>query len=86
MVARQSGIHPKSGFPGFPESANYFDFPQSYSLRTLKVTKFSRFFLFFSVFSSVFVVEINALFPQNILDWGAESANFFAFWMYDLNV
>ena len=59
-------IHPKSGFPGFPESANYFDFPQSYSLRTHKTTKFSLFFIF-SLFFSVFVVEIYALFPQNIL-------------------
>ena len=32
--------------------------------------------------SRKFVVEIDALFPQNILDWGADSANFFAFWMY----
>ena len=31
------GIHPKSGGPGSPDSANYFDFPQSYSLRTRKL-------------------------------------------------
>ena len=30
-------IHPKSGSPGSPDSANYFDFPQSYSLRTRKL-------------------------------------------------
>ena len=34
-------IHPKSGCPGCPDSANYLDFPQSYSLRTRKTTKFS---------------------------------------------
>ena len=56
-------IHPKSGFPGFPESANYFDFPQSYSLRTRKTTKFSLFF-------SVFVVEICTLFLQNFSLFG----------------
>ena len=30
-----------------------------------------------------FGVEIHALFPQNILDWGADSANFSSFWMYE---
>ena len=52
---------------------------------TLFFSVFLYFSLFSSVFSlvfSVFVVEIYALFPQNILDWGADSANFFAFWMY----
>ena len=43
-------LHPKSGFPGCPESANYFDFPQSYSVRTRETIKFSLFSLFFSVF------------------------------------
>ena len=27
-------IHPKSGWPGSPDSANYLNFPQNYSLRT----------------------------------------------------
>ena len=43
-------IHRKSGFLVFPESANYFDFPQSYSLRMRKTTKFSLFFSVFFVF------------------------------------
>ena len=40
--------------------------------------------MIYSLLSQNFVVEIYALFPQNILDWGADSANFFAFWMYVL--
>ena len=32
--------------------------------------------------SQNFVLEIYALSPQNISDWEADSANFFAFWMY----
>ena len=45
-------IHPKSGCPGCLDSANYIDFPQSYSLRTHKTTWlcFSLFFLSFSLF------------------------------------
>ena len=31
------GIHPKSGSPGSPDSANYLNFPQNYSLRTRKL-------------------------------------------------
>ena len=38
--------------------------------------------MIYALLSRNFVVEIYALFPQNILDWGADSANFFAFWMY----
>ena len=38
--------------------------------------------MIYALLSQNFVVEIYALFPQNILDWGADSANFFAFWMY----
>ena len=30
-------IHPKSGSPGSPDSANYLNFPQNYSLRTRKL-------------------------------------------------
>ena len=30
-------IHPKSGSPGSPDSANYLNFPQNYSLRTQKL-------------------------------------------------
>ena len=40
--------------------------------------------MIYALLSQNFVVEIYALFPQNILDWGADSANFFAFWMYAL--
>ena len=31
------GIHPKSGSPGSPDSANYLNFPQNYSQRTRKL-------------------------------------------------
>ena len=30
-------IHPKSGSPGSPDSANYLNFPQNFSLRTRKL-------------------------------------------------
>ena len=42
--------------------------------------------MIYALLSRNFVVEIYALFPQNVLDWGAESANFFAFWMYALDI
>ena len=32
-----SSIHPKSESPGSPDSANYFNFPQNYSLRIQKL-------------------------------------------------
>ena len=32
-----ASIHPKSGSPGSPDSANYLNFPQNYSLRTRKL-------------------------------------------------
>ena len=38
--------------------------------------------MIYALSSRNLVVEIYALFPQNILDWGPDSANFFAFWMY----
>ena len=38
--------------------------------------------MIYALLARSFVVEVSALFPQNILDWGADSANFFAFWMY----
>ena len=37
VLALHQHIHPKSGSPGSPDSTNYFDFPQSYSLRTRKL-------------------------------------------------
>ena len=42
--------------------------------------------MIYALLSQNFVVEIYALFPQNILDWGADSTNFFAFWMYGYRV
>ena len=47
--------HLKSGFPGCPESTNYFDFPQSYSLYSFSVfLSFSLSFSIFLFFSLVF--------------------------------
>ena len=39
--------------------------------------------MIYALLSQDFDVEIYALFPQNFCDWKADSANFFAFRMYD---
>ena len=39
--------------------------------------------MIYALLSRNFGVQIYALFPQNILDWGADSANFSSFWMYE---
>ena len=44
-----------------------------------------RLFIDLRTFIANFYVEIYALFPQIFCDWKADSANFFAFRMYDYN-
>ena len=39
--------------------------------------------MIYALLSRNFGVQIYALFPQNILDWGADSTNFSSFWMYE---
>ena len=46
---------------------------------------FLDFLLIYALLSQKFYVEIYALFPQIFCDWKADSANFFAFRMYDWN-
>ena len=106
------GIHPKSKSPGSPDSANYLNCPQNYSLRMRKLpTLLCRilsqrakalnmcqsivkkcheclmygpcvFLMIYAYLLRNLEVEIYALFPQFVLDWKSDSANFFAFIMY----
>ena len=50
---------------------------------TLLFVKNHWIWLIYALLSRSFVVRIYALFPRIFLAWKTESANFFAFWVYD---